>query len=133
MAWGMSKVRAAQLCGVVFAILTSVLLLAPHIVLAIFDLESAHSAEIIAKRAGILFAGLAYLALSTAAHPRNATKERIDQAIVLLLVGLAILGAVEWMNGRVGVGVWMAIATELLLAGLLVTARAVPQTEEQSR
>ncbi|MEL7282751.1 MAG: hypothetical protein AAGK79_20540 [Pseudomonadota bacterium] len=124
MAWGMSKARAAQLCGSVFVILSLVLFFTPHIVPAVFDLESTVSTEIIAKRAGILFAGLAYLSFSTAVHPRSATKDRIDQAIVLLLLGLAILGAIEWMNGRVGLGVWMAIGTEILLASLLLTARA---------
>ncbi|WP_299682268.1 hypothetical protein [uncultured Roseobacter sp.] len=123
MAWGMPKIRAAQLCGGVFAVLGLVLLFTPHVVPAVFDLESAVSTEIIARRAGILFAGLAYLSLSTAVHPRNATKDRIDQAIALLLMGLAILGAVEWINGRVGLGVWLAMGTEILLAGLLLTAR----------
>ncbi|AUR05914.1 hypothetical protein PhaeoP72_03996 (plasmid) [Phaeobacter inhibens] len=123
MAWGMSKTRAIQLCGGVFAVLSLVLLFTPHLVPTVFDLESAVSTEIIAKRAGILFAGLTYLTLSTASHPQNATKDRIEQAIALLLMGLAILGAVEWMNGRLGLGVWLAIGIEILLVGLLLTAR----------
>ena len=124
MVWGMSKARAAQLCGGLFAVLSLVLLFTPHLVPAVFELESEVSTEIIAKRAGILFVGLAYLTLSTAAHPQNATRDKIDQSIALLLVGLATLGAIEWMNGRVGLGVWMAIGVEVLLAGLLLTARA---------
>ena len=127
MARGVSKTRATQLCGGVFAVLSLVLLFTPHLVSAVFDLESALSTEIIAKRAGILFAGLAYLSLSTALHPQNATKDRIDQAIVLLLAGLAILGAIEWMSGRVGSGVWVAICIETLLVGLLLTARVERQ------
>lgn len=122
MAWAMPKTQASQLCGGVFAVLSLVLLFTPHIVLVIFDLENAVSTEIIARRAAILFAGLAHLTLSTAAHPQNATRDKIDQAIALLLVALAILGAIEWMNGRVGLGVWLAIGTEILLAGLLLTA-----------
>ncbi|OJJ11500.1 hypothetical protein BKI51_07085 [Alphaproteobacteria bacterium AO1-B] len=133
MAWGMSKKRAAQLCGGVFAILSLVLLFTPHFVFIVFDLESALSAEIIARRAGILFAGLAYLTLSTSSHPQNATNDRNDTAVILLLVGLAILGAVEWMQSRIGIGVWIAIGIEVLLAGVLVMAKAAPQTEGQGQ
>lgn len=127
MVWRMPRARAAHLCGGVFVVLSLVLLFTPHMVSVVFDFESAVGTEIIARRAGILFAGLAYLALSTAMHPQSGTKDRIDQAIVLLLVGLAVLGAIEWMNGRVGLGVWTAIGTEVLLAGLLLTARAEGQ------
>lgn len=129
MAGGMSKTRVTQLCGSVFALLSLVLLFTPQMVLVLFDLENTVSTDIIARRAGILFSGLAYLALSTAAHSQNATKVRIDQTIALLLMGLAILGAVEWMNGRVGSGVWMAIGIEILLVGLLLTAREARQDQ----
>ncbi|UWR63035.1 hypothetical protein K4L02_09620 [Phaeobacter inhibens] len=99
----------------------------------IFELNRVVSADVLARRAGILFAGFAYLVISTAAHPRNATKDRINEAVSLLFLGLAILGAVEWMHGRVGFGVWIAISTEIVLAGLLVTARAVPQAEREGQ
>ncbi|MEL7213405.1 MAG: hypothetical protein AAGK92_12130 [Pseudomonadota bacterium] len=128
-----SHFRVSWLCGVAFLILSAGLLFTPQIVFAILGLESVVSADVIARRAGTLFVGLAYLVIFTAAHPRSATRDRIDEAIIILLVALASVGIVEWLRDRVGSGILIAVTFEILLAALLWTARVFPQAEEQSQ
>ena len=87
--------EVARFCGGLFAILSLVLIVFPQIVFVLLELSAANSAEVIAGRAGVLFAGLAVLMLSTATHRPSITLTRIADATAFLLMALAALGVIE--------------------------------------
>lgn len=114
---------AARATGGVFALLCATLVFAPGLVLWLFDLADAASATVLARRAGVLFLGLALVLLLTQTHPSNSSRKAIQYAVAVMLCAMALLGLVEWLRGGVGPGIWLAILAELLLAGALATAR----------
>ncbi|WP_424974966.1 hypothetical protein [Dinoroseobacter sp. S124A] len=114
---------AARIAGGVFAVLCATLILVPEVILWLFDLAGAASAEVLAKRAGILFLGLALVLFLTQAHGPNPTRKAVQQAGAVMLCAMAVLGAAEWLQDGVGPGIWLAILAEILLAGVLAVAR----------
>ncbi|WP_424966486.1 hypothetical protein [Dinoroseobacter sp. S375] len=114
---------AARITGGVFAMLCVTLILVPEVILWLFDLAGAASAEVLAKRAGILFLGLTLVLLLTQAHGPNPTRKAVQQAVAVMLCAMAVLGAAEWLQDGVGPGIWLAILAEILLAGVLAVAR----------
>lgn len=113
---------SGRLCAAVFALLTACLLMAPGLVYALFDLQGSEGADVLARRSGLLLAGLAYLMWICAGHPPNPTRRCVTTSLCLIMASLAGLGAVEWARGAVGAGVWSAIAVELSLVALLWAA-----------
>ena len=125
--------EVARFCGGLFAILSLVLIVFPQIVFVLLELSAANSAKVIAGRAGVLFAGLAFLMLSTATHRPNITLNRIADATAFLLMALAALGVIEWVRSTVGPGIWIAVVTEVSVAALLWTTKAPAQSEDQNQ
>lgn len=113
---------AARLCAATFAALTLCLMFMPGMIYALFELQASDAADVLAKRASVLFAGLAYLTFTCAGHSANPSRRCVAVSIGLVLISLAGLGAVEWARGAVGLGIWVAIAVECALAALLWTA-----------
>lgn len=114
---------AARITGGVFAALCATLILVPELILWLFDLAGTAAAEVLAKRAGILFLGLALVLLLTQAHRPNPSRKAVQQAVAAMLCAMAVLGVAEWLRDGVGPGIWLAILAEILLARVLAVAR----------
>ena len=71
----------------------------------------------------MLFAGMTSLMATTRHHPPSATRTAIAQSVAVSMIGLAVLGTVEWLQGNVGPGVGLAVSVELVLATMLLQAR----------
>ncbi|WP_424972719.1 hypothetical protein [Dinoroseobacter sp. S76] len=113
---------AAQLSGAVCAALCVTLLCAPEVVFWLFDLAEGDTARVLAKRAGVLFLGLALILFLTRTHAPNPSRRVVQTACAVMLGAMALLGALDWARGAVGAGIWCAIFVEILLAGVLVIA-----------
>ncbi len=99
--------------SVVCAILGVVLIFLPDLIYFIFSLTGDAVGDFLAKRAGMLFFGFATLLyLSRNTQDLNA-RSAISWGLVVAMGGLAMLGAYEYFRGYVGVGIWLAIVTEI--------------------
>ena len=103
---------------VLFVALAVVLLAVPGVIHWLFAMEGGPSANVLARRAGCLFLGLATIC---ALAPRWTRVERVVSAgIVVAMAALAVLGLIEYLRGAVGVGIWLAISVEVVLAALFL-------------
>jgi hypothetical protein len=96
-------------------ILFLILLVAPVIIFMLFQVQGNESAFFISRRAAMLFLGIAsFLWLG-----RNAIHSELRQAICvglsLSMFALAVLGIFEFIRGFVGIGIFVAVSTEIII------------------
>lgn len=106
----------AKISSFICFCLAGVWLIEPCFLMHIWQISCDPSAEIIARRGGVLFLGLGLiLYLSRHANP---TQERNAIAIGMLTAcsGLSLLGLYSFFTGNAGIGIWIAIITEAFLA-----------------
>jgi len=106
----------STLAATVCLALAITLLLAPGIIYWLFQLEGHDSADFIARRAAMMFAGLSVLAFQSRMVLDRLAQRAVSAAMVVMMAGLALLGAYEFLVGRAGPGIWLAIGTELFFA-----------------
>lgn len=98
-----------------FAILIALcltLLLAPGVVHWLFAIDSGAGADIMSRRAAMLFAGLATMALLAGGSTSLEVQHIVSAAFAVTMAGLLVLGLFEWLRGAVGVGIWLALIVE---------------------
>lgn len=105
-------------CAVLFSTLAPVLLLAPAVIYWLFGLEPHPLGDFMAKRAAVLFVGLAALCW-LARNTQSAEVQRLVAATIgLSMACMALLGAVEFARANAGIGIWLAILAETSIATL---------------
>ena len=97
------------------ALLFLTLLLAPGLIFWLFAVDSHESAEFIARRAAMLFLGLAVLNYLARNTPPSQLRRALSLGMASTMLGLALLGTVELLCGFAGIGIVPAILTETLL------------------
>ncbi len=97
------------------ALLFLSLLLAPEVLFFIFQLSENEPAFIMARRASMLFLGLAVLSWSARASVHSETRQAICLGLSSMMLGLAVLGVFEFMRNAVGEGIFLAVAVEVIL------------------
>ena len=113
----------AKICATLFAALSLILLFIPDLIFWLFQLADSLATTAMARRAGILFLGLFLIMFLTRDHARNPTRRSVQAAGAVMLGAMACLGALEFLRGTIGPGVWLAIVVELALASALIAAR----------
>ena len=86
----------------------------------IFRIDHSVAVEVMERRSAILMIGLGALIYSLRDLPDGKLRRHSAAAIVVLMIGMAILGLVELYEHRVGVGIWIAIVPEIVFAGLFL-------------
>ena len=112
--------QLSMLAAVITFGLMAVLMLVPGVLFWLFQIESNASVEVFARRASMLFlfaSAITFLFrdLAPGRHQRD-----IAIAVSMMMGGLAIVGFVEFLLGRVGPGIFLAIATEIGFIALFV-------------
>jgi hypothetical protein len=103
---------ASALCFILFICL----LLAPSLIYWIFGLDGNEVSDLIARRAAMMFMGLsAIICLSRNAEPSQ-LRQSLCLGLAIMMGALAIIGIFEFLRGIVGVGIWLAIITEIAFA-----------------
>ncbi|MCW8929103.1 MAG: hypothetical protein OQL19_02565 [Gammaproteobacteria bacterium] len=106
------SIITATICSILFL----VLLFVPEIIFSLFQIQEHESAFFISRRAAMLFLGIAVFSW----FGRNALPSELRQAICIGLsismFALAILGIYEFSRDFVGMGIGLAVVTELILA-----------------
>ncbi len=102
----------------ILAALSLTLLIAPAIVHWLFQIDSGAATDIMSRRAAMLFAGLATITFLARDTDSTEVQRVVSAGITVTMAGLAVLGFVEWIRGAVGVGIFLAIAVELVFTAL---------------
>jgi hypothetical protein len=109
----LSYKRLSSATAAIALALSLVLLLAPELILRLFQIQGSESAFFISRRAAMLFLGMAVMSWIG----RNALDSDSRQAICLglsvTMFTLAALGLFEYFRGYVGLGIFLAVVTEL--------------------
>ncbi len=82
----------------------------------LFEIDGNESAYFISRRAAMLFLGFAVISYFSRNAQNTDTRQSILLGLALSMFGLAILGAFEFARGFAGVGIFLAVGTELFLA-----------------
>lgn len=101
-----------------FLVLAAIWLFYPHLLLSMWGVSYSEITGLVGRRSAALFLGLAtmlYLMRNAAA---SQSRLAITAGIIVLCVSLAFLGGYEFLMGRVGSGIFLAIFVEALFAFL---------------
>ncbi|MGJ8626521.1 MAG: hypothetical protein ACSHXB_06130 [Sulfitobacter sp.] len=104
--------------ALVTAALFLCLLLQPGIIHWLFDITSEQATDLMSRRAGVLFLGLAIIIFQARRAPQSPLRRGITLGIAVMMTGLALLGMAEYFRGAAGMGIWLAICVEVIFAVL---------------
>lgn len=101
---------------------------APSLFFWLFDLEPSLSGAVMARRAAVLFLapGLLLWGLKDIARS-DLARSAIARAMAVTMLALAFLGLSEFVLGRVGPGIALAVVTEVVLFWLWYGLMKDPQ------
>ena len=108
------SLSATALCIALFVCL----LVAPDLIYWLFGVASHATADLLAKRAAILFLGLAVLSFMGRNAPPSSLRHAVTVAMATVMGGLMLVGMYEFFSGTAGLGIWLAIGGEALFLGL---------------
>ncbi len=108
------------LCAGLLAVLCAAHLLTPGLMTWLFGIAPDVSAQVMARRAGLLFFGLACLFFILRSTAEVRLQRQVSGATAATMAGLALLGLVELVSGRVGLGILLPVAVETGLAALFL-------------
>ena len=108
-----TQYRTCQVAAIILTALSATLLFIPGLIFWLFNMAYEDGGVIFARRAAMLFAGLAFLVWKARALPRTAATDAIFQAFMVLMAGLACVGLFEFLRGGVGIGIFLAIVVEV--------------------
>jgi hypothetical protein len=102
------NLAATLLC----AVLAVVLIFLPGLIYFIFNVDGAAVGDFLAKRAGMLFLGLAALLYASRDAGVSTARTAISPGLAVAMGGLAVTGVYEFVRGYAGPGIWLAILAE---------------------
>ena len=105
-----------QAASLLCAILSVALIFLPELIYFLFNITGDAVGNFLAKRAGMLFLGLATLLYFSRNIEASSARSAISLGLVVAMGGLALLGAYEYFRGYAGIGMWLAIITETTFA-----------------
>lgn len=101
------------LCSVLFVLL----LLAPGVIFWLFGVPQSETADLIARRAAMLFLGLAVISWNAHSAPPSIG---FSLGIVVAMLGLASAGSYEFLRGFAEWPILLAVIVEVSVAGLFL-------------
>jgi len=106
----------AMLAAAIMLALALILIFVPGLLFAVFGLAVGPVTAFTAKRTAMFMLGFALLFWLGRDATCGETRRLIAASAVVTLGGLALLGLFEFLRGQAGPGIFLAIATESLLA-----------------
>lgn len=99
----------AILCFILF--ITA--LLFPELLAMLFQIEGNEAAYFVARRAAILFMGLAVLLWFMRNSNHSSSIRAVCAGMSFLWIGMAVLGTIEFLRGYAGIGIIPPVIMEL--------------------
>lgn len=100
---------ASALCFILFLSL----LLVPGLIYWIFGLIGNEVSDLMARRAAMSFLGVAVVTYLSRETPPSQLRANLCLGLAIMMAGLAAVGVFEFIRGAVGIGIWLAIVTEI--------------------
>lgn len=107
--------KLSVVTAVISSILFVILLFYPEVVFWLFSVAESESGEFIARRAAMLFLGIAVLSWFVRSAADSEARQAICLGIGVSMLSLAVVGLFELTRGFAGIGILLAIAVELVL------------------
>lgn len=119
----------ARIASAVLVALAGIWLLAPQILLDLWQIENSDVAMLLAKRSAALFLGVGVIVWLSRNAPKSAARDAIASGLSVTCAGLALLGGYEFAAGHAGAGIWLAVAVEFPLAAAFAGTLVVAQPD----
>jgi hypothetical protein len=97
-------------------LLCLVLIIHPDILFMLFGIEKESAGIFIGRRTAMLFLGLSILTWVARNTAHSTARQAICLSIAISMLGLALLGIFEYLSGTAGIGILLAIVTEVTFA-----------------
>ena len=110
------------LCGV----LCLVWLLAPQLLLGIWQVPASPEGLLLARRSAALFAGIGCMFFAARHAPPGTARRAMSSGMAIACLALAALGVFEWATNGAGPGIALAVVVELALALACLTLKREP-------
>ena len=94
------------------------ILFMPNFIYWLFGIERNDIADLLARRAAMLFLGLAVLSFLGRNEPSSSLRQVVLKAMSTSMAGLMLSGLYEFFSGTAGIGIWFAIGGEALFLAL---------------
>lgn len=107
--------RLSTIMAIIAFVLFACLLLMPESIFYLFQIPENESAFFISRRAAMLYLGIGVLSWLGRNAVNSLTRQSVCMGLAVAMLGMATLGAFEFIRGFAGVGIGLAVATELLL------------------
>jgi hypothetical protein len=107
--------KLSTITAVIAVTLFLLLLFAPEIIFTLFQVQGNESAFFISRRAAMLFLGFAVITWLGRNSSNSETRQAICIGMSISMLALAVLGVIEFLRNFVGIGIFLAVFTELVL------------------
>ena len=107
--------KLSMITAIITFALFLVLLFFPEIIFILFQIPDNDSAFFISRRAAMLFLGIAVFSWLGRNAPHSELRQAICVGLSISMLALAGLGLFELIRGFSGLGIGLAIATEIFL------------------
>ncbi len=94
------------------------LLFAPGLIFLLFGMPGGESAEIMSRRASMLFLGFAIICWLARNAEDSVLRQALSAGLSAAMLGLAGTGLFELVRGAVGPGVLLAVAAEVAIGSI---------------
>lgn len=111
----MSFYKLSAITALIAALLSVALMGVPELLFYLFNIEASDATYFMGRRASILFLGLALVSWQIRNISDKTTQLAVSLSFMVIMFGLAILGSIEFTLNNAGVGIFLAIITELTL------------------
>ena len=91
-------------------------ILAPSILLAVWEVEFSYSAGLVGRRGAALFAGIGVMFFCARNAEPSSARSALISGFIVGCVALAALGTFELATGHAGLGILSAVLVEVVLA-----------------
>ncbi len=112
----MTFANSCKAVAVLFAVLFVLLLITPEFIFWLFGVPQSETANLIARRAAMLFLGFAVISWSARNTPPTILRRGFSLGIVVSMAGLACTGTYEFLRGFANWPILLAVATECAFA-----------------
>jgi len=112
----MSYRRTTTITSLIFITLFVALVLFPKVIYWLFNLQQNDVSDFLAKRAGMLFLGLAILCFYSRNTSSMEVEKLVSLSIATSMTAMAVLGVFEFLRGNAGPGIMVAVFAELVIA-----------------
>ncbi|ESQ77570.1 hypothetical protein [Asticcacaulis sp. AC402] len=116
----MSFRSVSSATALLFTILCATLVFFPQPIYWLFGLDPHALGDFMARRAGVLFLGLALIVWLTRETGDPAVQKAICLALAVMMLGLAAMGTFEFARGYAEPGIWLAIVGEITIGAAYV-------------